>query len=146
MIRRAVTALLFLILIAANALAQEPVSSEVRVRELLTLMRAGDIGLQAIDGMITGMKRAMPGTPEEFWTAFRKKIKPEELVDMLVPVYQRNLSDADIEELIRFYSSPTGKRFVEKQPVILNESMAAGRRWGEVLAQRAIEDLQKNKP
>ena len=126
------------------AAAQEAApSKEQRARQLLVLMRTGDMGLQIIDNMIDAMKAAMPQAGEEFWPAFRKKAKDTDFVDMLVPVYAKNLESADIDELIRFYSSPAGQRFLDRQPVIMQESMAIGQKWGEQLATQAIQELQK---
>lgn len=127
------------------ARGEEPATKEARVRELLVVMRAGDMGVQMVDGMIGAMKEAMPGAPTEFWTSFRNRVKPGELVDMLVPIYANNLEPADVEELIRFYRSPTGQRFLEKQPVIMQQSMVVGQKWGEKLATEALAELQKKK-
>ena len=133
-----------LLLIGTAAWAQEtPDAKQQRqVRELLVLMRAGDMGLQMVDGMIGNMKQLLPGAPDEFWTKFRQKIKGSDLIDLLVPVYAKNLDAADVEALIQFYRSPTGQRFIEKQPIILQESMVVGQKWGEQLAAQAIKELQ----
>jgi hypothetical protein len=100
--------------------------------------------VQIVDSMIQAMKDAMPGASDAFWAAFRQQVKGSEFVDMLVPVYANNLALADMEELIRFYSSPAGQRFLDKQPLILQESMAIGQKWGEQLARKAIEELKKS--
>ena len=142
---RTLGVLILAVAIAGSAAAQQP-SKEDRVRELLVVMRAGDMGLQIVDQLIGTMKQSIPGAPEEFWVSFRKKVKSEDLVATLVPVYARNLESEDVEEMIRFFRTPAGQRFLDKQPVILRESMEAGRTWGEKLALQAIEELQKNKP
>ena len=131
---------------AGSVSAQEPpASKEQRARKLLVLMHSAEMGLQMVDAMIVTMKPVMPDAGDEFWTTFRQGIKGNDLVDMLVPVYVKNLDDADIDELLRFYSSPAGQHFIEKQPVILQESMAIGQKWGEQLAARAIEEMSKAK-
>lgn len=138
-----------LILLAVTASAQTgdaTATQEKRVRELLKLMRAGDIGMQMIDNMIASLKDSMPETPEAFWTGFRKRARPDDLVEMLVPIYMKNLSTSDVEEMIRFYSSPAGQHFLDKQPVIMTESMKAGQAWGERLATEAFDEMKKNTP
>jgi uncharacterized protein len=47
---------------------------------------------------------------------------------MLVPVYTRNLESSDIDEMIRFFRTPAGQHFLEKQPVIMQESMEVGQK------------------
>jgi hypothetical protein len=50
----------------------------------------------------------------------------DEMVNAIIPIYQRHLSKTDLEELIRFYSSPVGQKLLREQPQILQESMRAG--------------------
>jgi uncharacterized protein len=50
----------------------------------------------------------------------------DEMIDALIAIYQRHLTKTDIEEMIRFYSSPLGQKLLRVQPQILQESMQAG--------------------
>jgi uncharacterized protein len=67
--------------------------------------------LQALHGMVDDMLADMP---------------LDEMVEAIVPIYQRHLSRSDIEELIRFYSGPVGQKLVREQGPMLRESMEAG--------------------
>lgn len=71
-----------------------------------------------------------------------KEVRTEELVDLIVPVYDRNLSQDDVKELIRFYESQAGKKFVAGLPKITQESMVVGEKWGRQLAERVMKKLQ----
>jgi hypothetical protein len=46
----------------------------------------------------------------------------EEISETLVGVYQKNLSAADVQAAIEFYNSESGKRLLEKLPVIIRQS------------------------
>ena len=50
----------------------------------------------------------------------------DEMLEAIVPIYQRHLTKSDIGELIRFYSSPVGQKLVSEQGPMLRESMEAG--------------------
>ena len=50
----------------------------------------------------------------------------DDLLKAVVPIYQRHLSKTDVEEIIRFYSSPAGQKLLHEQPQIIQESMQAG--------------------
>jgi hypothetical protein len=52
-------------------------------------------------------------------------LKLDDFIDATVPIYQRHLSKVDIEEMIRFYTSPTGQKLLREQPQMLQESMHA---------------------
>lgn len=53
-------------------------------------------------------------------------ISLDEMINAVIPIYQRHLTKADLEELIRFYGSPVGQKMIREQPQILQESMQAG--------------------
>ena len=96
---------------------------------------------EMMDAMIASFRQSMTDVSPDFWTAVRARMQSKELIDLLVPVYQRNLSDDDLEGLIQFYSSAAGKRYVEKQPVIFQESIQAGQEWGRRVMEQALADL-----
>lgn len=55
---------------------------------------------------------------------FGKMMSPEfvsSYLDMMVPVYQLHFTKTDVDQIIAFYSSPTGQKFVNEQPLIVQE-------------------------
>jgi len=126
---------------AAQAAPAAP-ALHAKVKKLLQLTGASSIGLQMIDGMMHNFKEGLPGVPDDFWTSFRAKIKGDDLVDMVVPVYEKHLTEEDVDGLIAFFSSPTGRRFVEKQPLILADTMKLGEAWGAKLAEEVLTELR----
>ena len=54
----------------------------------------------------------------------------EEMMEAVVPVYQRHLTRSDIEALIKFYSSPVGQKLLREQPAMIRESVLAGSEIG----------------
>jgi len=61
---------------------------------------------------------------------------------MLVPVYQKHLSESDLKNVIAFYQSPAGKKFAEQTPIITTESMQVGQQWGLKIAQQFMEKIK----
>lgn len=109
-----------------------------QVRKLLELLRVRD-DLQAT---LDSMKQQMKG---EAVDAFRDKVpnpSPEQLksvngilddafaelslddlIQDLVPVYQRHLTRSDVQALVTFYASGPGQKILREQPAIIRESM-----------------------
>lgn len=115
------------------------ISKETKIRQLLQLTGAGDIGVQAMKEMVPALQSLVPDAPATFWDDFIKEARPEELVALTVPIYARHFEEAEVDELIAFYSSPVGKKITRELPAIMSESMAAGQSWGMELARKAIE-------
>jgi hypothetical protein len=71
----------------------------------------------------------------------------------MVPVYQKHFTKGDINNLITFYSSPTGQKVLEEMPAIAGESMAAMmpimRKYMEESKERVeqeVEEMEKTVP
>jgi uncharacterized protein len=43
----------------------------------------------------------------------------------MIPIYQKHLNQADVDAMIAFYSSPTGKKLMQQLPQITQEAMQA---------------------
>ncbi|MBB5438605.1 hypothetical protein HDC92_002281 [Pedobacter sp. AK017] len=100
----------------------------------------------AIDQMISMIKQQQSNIPNEFWDEFVTEINKDaigKLVDLILPVYQKHLTEADLRQLIAFYETPIGKKFAEKTPLITRESMAAGQEWGRQIAEKVENKLKE---
>lgn len=122
--------------------AKEMSEKEKDIRKLLDMTGAGQLGKQLMDQMLAQFKQAMPRVPEKFWDEVAKETSVEQLVEMVVPVYDGNFEHEDIKGLIAFYESPLGKKLIAAQPQIMKESMAAGQKWGMEVAARIVKRLQ----
>jgi hypothetical protein len=54
-----------------------------------------------------------------------KEMPVDELIDVMIPVYQKHFTKGDMDALVAFYSSPTGEKMVKEMPAIMSESMQA---------------------
>jgi len=79
------------------------------------------------DRALTIMEREMLALFSEQLTA------PGGLFDMIIPVYAKHLSHQEIRELIAFYQTPLGRKTISVLPLVTQESMQAGQRWGQSL-------------
>jgi hypothetical protein len=98
--------------------------------------------MQMMNTLLPNLQRMAPQVPASFWQEFAKEIDPNELVAIVVPIYQRHFTEREIQEMIRFYKTPTGQKFTRELPLVTQESVAAGQQWGQQIAQRAIAKLQ----
>lgn len=130
---------------ATTKAADAAAAKEQDIRKLMQMTGSANMGLQVMDNMIAQFKKMMPQVPNEFWTDFRNEINAKELTDLIVPIYARHFSHDDIKQLIAFYNTPIGKKLIALQPQIMQESMAAGQKWGAKIGQRAMKKIQDRK-
>ena len=134
---------LLLIPVSSHEATTAAANKEARIRELMRITGAANIGIQMMTTMIGSMKQAMPKVPEEFWNRMIAETKVDELEDMVIPIYSDHFTTAEINQIIAFYSTPTGKKVISEMPGVVQESMAAGQKWGEGLARKVGAQLEK---
>jgi uncharacterized protein len=52
-----------------------------------------------------------------------KQVPMDAILDGMIPIYQKHLSQTDVDAMIVFYSSPTGKKLMQEMPAITQEAM-----------------------
>jgi hypothetical protein len=140
------------------------------IKQLMELAGVKAIMIQSMQSMGDSMKplltNALP--PGEyrarlvdlFFVKFKSKADTQQLLDSIVPLYDKYLSDEEIKALIQFYQTPLGQKTIQVMPKLTAESQEVGRKWGEglgrqsmldVLAEhpeleKALEDAKKNPP
>ncbi len=112
------------------------------VVELMELTGAAELGAQVGGAMIEQMKPAMPQVPAEWWERFSAKIDSAEIVQVIVPIYEKHFTVEELQATLEFYKSPVGRAVLEKMPAVTQESMAAGQEWGRSVAQEILRELQ----
>lgn len=116
------------------------------VTELMDKTGAGEMAVQAMNQMLPVIKQMVPEASDEFWTEFMKEVNPDDLVTMIIPIYQKHFSQEDIDAVNAFYDTKAGKKFISSQPLIMQESMMAGQAWSQAIVQKVIAKAQAIKP
>lgn len=112
--------------------------------ELLRVTGAGELGIRMMNQMIDVQRQTLPDVPDKFWHDFMAEVDPDDLNRLVVPVYARHFTVEEMESMIAFYRTPTGQKLISKLPVITEESMAVGRRWGMELGLRIARKLKED--
>jgi|TARA_B100001971_G_C18119320_1_gene498532 hypothetical protein len=125
----------------ANA---EPKSSTKNedLKELMELTGAGQLGIQVMEQLIASFNQGNTGIPDKFWGEFMAEVNANELVELVIPIYGKYLTHNDVKQLIRFYKRPVGKKLIEVQPMIMQESMMIGQEWGLKIAEKVVKSLK----
>jgi len=135
-------------LLSSASISAQPASPE-SIKALMQSTGSGDMGVQMISQMLPALKKMRPDAPESFWTSFWSEINADEIENMIIPVYQKYLTEDDIQAINSFYQTPAGKKLIRVQPSIMQETMTIGQQWGKNIAKRFLLKYQKkisNKP
>jgi len=118
-------------------------SKEAAIREVLQLTGAAALGMQVMEQMRPALEKAIPNVPASFWNEFMAEVRPDELVDIIVPVYSKHFTLDELEQLVQFYKTPVGRRVIDEMPAVMKESMAAGQEWGRQIGARAYRKAEE---
>lgn len=121
------------------------VASPESVKSLMVKSGAGDMGVQMLNQMLPALKQMIPDATDKFWQDFMSQVNGDDIINMIIPIYQKYLSQEDISAINRFYDSPAGKKLIQVQPNIMQESMAVGQEWGQQIAIDVMNKYQSYK-
>jgi hypothetical protein len=81
-----------------------------------------------------------------FFEKFQNKLKTDDLLDLIVPIYDKHLSKEDIDGLVQFYQTPLGKKMTSVLPQVLVESQTAAMNMGQELGRKAMLEVLAEHP
>jgi hypothetical protein len=138
--------LLSLITIFATiSVAHADVSQEKRseIEKMLQLTGMEKLMAQMKTQMISALKSQMKQVPESFWAKFQEKLDTHELLERIIPLYDKYYTIEDLKAVNAFYESPAGQKLLSTLPQITQESMKIGQEWGEKVGRQAAEEAAK---
>ncbi len=102
---------------------------DIRQQTRLTM----DSMLQQMHAMTTetirtrypGITRAQMARLTQISDDTLKDFPVDAMLEDMVPIYQKHLNQADVDAMIVFYSSPTGKKLMQQLPQITQEAVQA---------------------
>lgn len=133
---------LFCLALALPAFAQnadEPASKDDVILYLRT-MHSHDMLRRTLEAQSQGMQQLMHdqiikdkgSVPPDFDTKFKKEMDElvkgmpiDEIVQAMIPTYQKYFTKGDIEAMNAFYSSPVGQKVLQQLPDVMREGMQA---------------------
>ena len=90
-------------------------------------------------------KQSNSGISDNYWESLEKKVREKslnELKTIVKPIYSKNYTESEIDNLITFFNSKTGKLITEKQPIILEELNLPLMQWSQNLGSYVIEEIE----
>jgi len=135
-----------------NGAKDEPASKEnverflaaMHTREMMQNMIA--TMAEQMHGMVREQTQKTPNLPHGFEAQqnermddFARNFPVDEMIQAMVPIYQKHFTEREIDDLVAFYSSPTGQKMVKEMPAISAEAMQSSQ---EIIQRMIAKELQ----
>lgn len=75
---------------------------------------------------------------EKLWRLVRSEMSWEKMKGLYIDLYAETFSEGELKELIRFYRSPVGTKYIEKSPMLIQRSIEIG----QETARKLMPDLK----
>lgn len=99
-----------------------------------------------IEQMISAFKVQKPEVPAAVWNEFGvafSKSAATDILDLLLPIYQKHFTEEDLKATITFYETPAGQKLALKSPIVMREAMQAGQQWGAKIGEEFVKKLKE---
>ena len=149
--RHAAMAALALAWIAAAgplAAQQQPTASAIATaKELLTLKGALTMFDPLIPGIVESTKNTfLPTNPglfkelNEVAVKVRTDLVPRrnEIADEIAKVYAQRFTEAEMKEVIAFYKTPAGKKFITEEPAAIDQGLRMAEEWSKRMSDEVM--------
>lgn len=144
--KRFLTCVILCLSFAASGLAQQPAANapatRQQVEKLFQVMHVRALVQKQMQALVIPVNQMMHqqylkdkekyNLPANFEATLEKQVDQmyedmpwDQMIQAMIPAYQKNLSGRDIEAAIAFYGSPAGQEFLQRMPAIEADSMQA---------------------
>ncbi len=145
---RFLAAAIFAVCVFGTAQADEKREDIYRLIEMTGTVKIADqVIATTMHQAMNVMRVANPNIPESVLDEIEKEGLAEfnrslpGFIELVAIIFDVNFTHDEIKDLIEFYESPTGKKIIEKMPLVMQQSMAVGERWGEEVGKRVAERI-----
>jgi uncharacterized protein len=131
-------------------------ATEADIRELMDLAGTKATVTRMMNNMEESMRPLLlrafpPGEYREklvqlFFDKFHTKVNAEAVVDITIPIYAQYLTDDEVKQLIQFYHTPLGQKWISVQPKMQEELQPKARAWGEQMGREALMEVLQEHP
>jgi hypothetical protein len=127
------------------SIAQAEISSEKRkeVEKMLRLTGMEKLVTQMMNQMISGFKKRISGVDQDVWNRIEQKMDVHELIEKIIPIYDKYYTLEDLKAVNAFYESPAGQKVLATLPQVMQESMKIGREWGEQIGKKVEAEAEE---
>lgn len=111
------------LLVGFSGFAQES-SYKAKAIQLIEINSGAtfDVMIKPLVGMVAEEKQS------DFKMEVEESMK--DLFDQLAVVYMESFTEAELDGILAFYSTPVGQKMTSELPVIMQKSMQIGQQWG----------------
>jgi uncharacterized protein len=134
------------------ARAQQPSPAAVALaRQVITIKGANSMTDPLVRGVIESVKNSLvPTNPNlmrelnDVATALHKELdgRSSEVVEQMAQAYAARFTEQDLKDLLVFYKTPLGQKFIKEEPIALEDGLKRAQRWADAFADTVMARMR----
>jgi uncharacterized protein len=134
------------------ARAQQPSPATVALaREVITIKGANSMTDPLVRGVIESVKNSLvPTNPNltrelnDVATALHKEFdgRSSEVLEQMAQAYAARFTEQDLKDLLVFYKTPLGQKFIKEEPLALEDGLKRAQRWADAFADTVMTRMR----
>ncbi len=112
--------IIFLVFLIGTAGFSAETNKEKMIKELLSVTKLDDTASKLADELLSGLLKNNSNITEKQKMAFAEEMQNflNYILTRQASLYDENYSEKEIKEILAFYKTSTGKKLIERTPVI----------------------------
>ncbi|MBK9247611.1 MAG: DUF2059 domain-containing protein [Ignavibacteria bacterium] len=111
--------------------------------KLLELNGTSAFGEKVFVEIVNALKKNYTSIPDAFWKNITKDISPVNMAIKAIPAYDKRFTNEEIKDLITFFQTPTGKKYIASNNEVGNDVKQLWKEWGETFTNSVTERLKE---
>ena len=135
-----------------TAHAQQPSAAAVALaRDVIVIKGAGAMTDPLVRGVIESVKNSfVPTNPNltrelnDVATALHKELngKSSEVLEQLARAYATRFTEQELKDLLVFYKTPLGQKFVREEPNAIEDGLKRAQQWADTFADTVMARMR----
>ena len=122
--------------------AEMSLEKRKEVEKMLRLTGMEKLVTQIKSQMIAAFQKQIPDVPQDFWDRLEQKMDMRELIEKIIPVYDKYYTLEDLKAINAFYETPAGQKVLSTLPQVMQECIKIGQEWGERIGKQAAAEAE----
>lgn len=106
--------------VPAKAIVDDPKEKRALILKFIEVFGTRKVMAQNFEMMFESLSQEKP----DMASKLREKVKVDEIIERLIPLYEKHFTSQELKSYIEFYSSPVGAKLINNISVIMKESIA----------------------
>jgi hypothetical protein len=138
-------------LVAQQAQAQPSPAAIAMARDVIVAKGVGGLVEPVVRGVIENVKNTfVPTNPNltrelnDVAVILHKELdsKSNEVIDQMARIYAARFTEQELKDLLAFYKSPLGQKYINEEPLAIDEAMKSAERWTDAFAETVMARMR----